>query len=125
MEQFECQSWVYSLCILEVVVILFFSRKYHNSMRKIISHQENVITLFLIQELYQNERKKMKFKIKDEDLVTRDLAEAIKRLPLEMRLASLEPEEMLKALKPEDRLKGLKKEELKKLKEILDKLNLN
>jgi hypothetical protein len=94
-------------------------------MGKIISHQENVITLFLIQELYQKERKKMKFKIKDEDLVTRDLAEAIKRLPLEMRLASLEPEEMLKALKPEDRLKGLKKEELKKLKEILDKLNLN
>ncbi len=58
----------------------------------------------------------MKFKIKDEDLVTRDLEEAVRHLPLKMRLAGLGPKE---------RLEGLKIEELKKLKEILDNLNLN
>jgi hypothetical protein len=85
----------------------------------------------------------MKFKIKDEDLVTRDLKDAIRRLPFEMRLAAFTPEEMLevlkpedrlkglkpedrlKGLKPEDRLKGLKTEELKRMKELLDQLNLN
>jgi len=87
-----------------------------DKMGKIISYKENLITLFLIQELYQKERQKMKFKIKDEDLVTRDLEEAIRRLPLEMRLAGLKPEEMLKALKIED---------LKRLKEILNNLDLN
>ena len=160
-------------------LILFFSSKYHDRMGKIISYQENLITLFLIQELYQKEREKMKFKIKDEDLVVRDLEEAIRRLPLELRLAGLKPSEILKilnpgeilkvlspeerleglkpeqrleglkpeerleglkpkerlvglkpeerleGLKPEERLKGLKTEELKRLKEILDKLNLN
>jgi len=124
-------------------LILFFSSKYHNRMGSIIGSQENAITLFLIQELFQKERRKMKFKIKDEDLVTRDLKDAIRRLPLEMRMAAFTPEEMLevlkpedrlkglkpedrlKGLKPEDRLKGLKTEELKRMKELLDKLNLN
>lgn len=39
-----------------------------DKMGEIISYKENLITLFLIQELYQKERQKMKFKIKDEDL---------------------------------------------------------
>lgn len=106
-------------------LILFFSSKYHAKMGKIISFQENLITLFLIQELYQKEREKMKFKIKDEDLVTRDLEEAIRRLPLELRLVGLKPKERLEGLKPEERLEGLKIEELKRLKKILDNLNLN
>ena len=59
----------------------------------------------------------MKFKIKDQDLVDRNLEEAFKCLPLELRLAGMKPEEMLKVFKPE--------EELKRLKEILDNLNLN
>jgi hypothetical protein len=42
-------------------------------------------------KLYQKERQKMKFKIKDEDLVSRDLEEAVRRLPLEMRLAGMKP----------------------------------
>ena len=106
-------------------LILFFSSKYHDQMDKIISDQENLIILFLIQELFQKERQKMKFKIKDEDLITRDLEEAVRRLPLRMRLAGMKPEERLEGLKPEDRLKGLKTEELKRLKKILDNLNLN
>lgn len=67
----------------------------------------------------------MKLKIKDEDLVTRDLEEAVRRLPVSMRLAGMKPEEILKGLKPEDRLKGLKTEELKRLKEISDNINLS
>jgi len=85
----------------------------------------------------------MKFKIKDEDLVTRGLEEAVRRLPIEMRLAGMSPEERLRGLSLEERLlglspeerliclnleewlKGLKTEELKKLKAILDNLNLN
>jgi len=151
-------------------LILFFSSKYHDQMDKIISDQENLIILFLIQELFQKERQKMKFKIKDEDLVTRDLEEAVRRLPLKMRLAGIkqsellkfinpveflqllspeerlkglqpeerlkgiepeeilkifQPEERLKGLPPEERLKGLKAEELKRLREILDRFNLN
>ena len=108
-------------------------------MDKIISDRENLIILFLIQALYQKERQKMKLKIKDEDLVVKDLEEAVKRLPLSMRLAGLRPEERLEGLKPEERLKALKVEELKpeellkalkvddlkRLKELLDKLNLN
>lgn len=106
-------------------LLLFFSSKYHDRMGKIISYRENLITFFLIQELYQKERQKMKFKIKDEDLVTRDLEEAIRRLPLELRLAGMKPEERLKGLKPEEVLKALKIEELKRLKKLLDQLNLN
>lgn len=85
----------------------------------------------------------MKFKIKDEDLAIRNLEEAVRRLPLKMRLAGatasdilkilnpaeilevLSPEERLEGLKPEDRLKGLKSDELKRMKEMLDKLNIN
>ena len=77
----------------------------------------------------------MKFKIKDEDLLaTRDLAEAVRRLPIEMRLPGMKVEERLKGLEPEERLKGLtpeellkalETEELKKLKKLLDELNLN
>lgn len=124
-------------------VILFFSSKYHDRMGTIISDEKSLIIFFLIQELYQKERRKMKFKIKDEDLAVRDLQEAVGRLPLKMRLAgsttseilkllnrseiaaALSPEERLEGLKPEDRLKGLENEELKRLKKILDMLNLN
>lgn len=124
-------------------VILFFSSKYHDRMGTIISDQESLIIFFLIQGLYQRERQKMKFKIKDEDLAVRDLQEAVERLPLKMRLGRaataeilknlnrreiaefLSLEDRLEGLKPEDRLKGLKNEELKKVKELLDKLNLN
>ena len=50
----------------------------------------------------------MKFKIKDEDLLaTRDLAEAVRRLPIEMRLAGMKVEERLKGLTPEELLKAL------------------
>lgn len=115
-------------------VILFFSSKYHDRMGTIISDEESLIIFFLIQELYQKERRKMKFKIKDEDLAVRDLQEAVGRLPLKMRLAGLKPsellniyapDEILEIFSPEERLKGLKTEELKRLKEILNKLELN
>jgi hypothetical protein len=39
----------------------------------------------------------MKFKFKDEDL-----AEAVRRLPIEMRLAGMKLEERLNGLKPEE-----------------------
>jgi len=75
--------------------------------------------------------------------VTGDLKEAVRRITSEIRVAGMKPkerlkdlkpnellrffksEEILRGLKPADRLKGLKTEELKRLKEILDKLNLN
>jgi len=97
-------------------LILFFSSKYHNKMRKIISDQENLFIMFLIQNLYQKERQKMKFKIKDEDLAVKDLEEAIKLLPLELRLADSEPEELVKVSK---------KDYLKRLKELLMTIDLN
>jgi hypothetical protein len=114
-------------------LILFFSSKYHDRIGQIISDRENLIILFLIQELFQKERQKMKFKIKDEDLATQDLEEVFNRLfkkrlarmKPEERLEGLKPEERLEGLKPEERLKGLKPEELKRLKEMLDNLNLN
>ena len=76
----------------------------------------------------------MKFKIKDEDLANRDIRKVISRLPLEWRLDGLKPEdrlkglspkEILKGLKPEERLEGLTPKDLKKLKQLLDKLDLN
>jgi len=133
-------------------LILFFASKYHDRMSDIISDEANKITLYLIQELYQKERRKMKFNLKDEDLVVRDLREVVRRIPIEWRLEGitpkdrlkglspeeimnnfnpaeilkgLKPEERLEGLKPEERLEGLKPEDLKKLKQILDKLNFN
>lgn len=97
-------------------LVLFFSSKYHDRMDKIINTQENLVIMFLVQNLYQKERQKMKFKIKDEDLAVKDLEEAIKLLPLELRLADSEPEELVKALR---------KEYLKKLKELLMTIDLN
>jgi len=58
----------------------------------------------------------MKFKFKDEDLVSRDLKEVIHRLPIEFRLAGLKPEELVKAVKKED---------LKKLIELSKNMDLN
>ena len=84
----------------------------------------------------------MKFKVKDENIIDRNLEDSLKRIPLRFRFAGVKPEEMLKVfkpeemlrifkseeilkgLKPEDRLKGLKTEELKRLKEILDNPSL-
>jgi len=133
-------------------LILFFSSKYHDKIGEIISYDENLITLFLLQELFQKERQKMRFKMRDEDLVVRDLQEVVSRLPLEWRLEGIKPKDRLKGLSPEDRLEGLKPEErleglkpedrleglnpeeilkglkpekLKKLKKILEKLDLN
>jgi len=76
----------------------------------------------------------MKFKIKDEDLVVRDLQEVVNRIPIEWRLKGVDPIDRLKGLSPEDRLaglnpkdilKGLNQENLRMLKQELDKLNLN
>ena len=124
-------------------LILFFSSKYHDKMGEIISYEENLMILFLLQQLFQKERQKMKFKLKDEDLVKRDLKEAMSRLPLEMRIANSKPEEMLKVFTPAEILKVftpgeilkvfsldeilecLKNEDLKRLKEKLDTFNLN
>ncbi len=106
-------------------LILFFSSKYHDRMRTIISDQEDLFIMFFIQELFQKERQKMKFKIKDEDLVTRDLKEVIQRLPLEFRLAGLEPQQRLAGLKPEEIVKALRKEDLKRLIELSKNIELN
>jgi len=106
-------------------LLLFFSSKYHDRMSEIISDEENKITLYLIQELFQKERRKMKFKIKDEDLVVRDLREVVRRIPIEWRLEGITPKDRLKGLSPEERLHGLKPEDLKRLKQLLDKLNLS
>jgi len=106
-------------------LILFFSSKYHDKMGNIISYDENYITLFLLQELFQKERQKMKFKIKDEDLVVRDLKEAISRLPLEWRLEGVKPKELLEKFSLEEILEGLKPENLIELKQKLEKLDLN
>jgi len=106
-------------------LILFFSSKYHNKMDEIISNKEDSFTLFLLQKLYQKERKKMKFKIKDEDLANRDIRKVISQLPLDWRLDGLKAEDRLKGLSPKEILEGLKPEDLKKLKQLLDKINLN
>jgi len=94
-------------------------------MNDIISDNKDSITLFLLQELYQKERKKMKFKIKDEDLVNRDLEKVMRRIPLERRLKGVKPKELLERLTIEEILQGLQTEDLKKIKQKLDKLDLN
>ena len=67
----------------------------------------------------------MKFKIKDEDLANRDVKKIMRNMPLEWRLEGLKPEERLKGLKSEERLEGLTPKDLIKLKQLLDKLDLN
>lgn len=73
----------------------------------------------------------MKFKFKDEDLVpSRNLEEAFKLLPLELRLAGSKPEELLMALKvedlkPEELKRALKSEDLKRFRELIMKIDLN
>jgi len=115
-------------------LLLFFSSKYHDRMSEIISDDENKITLYLIQELYQKERRKMKFKIKDEDLVVRDLKEVVRRIPIEWILEGMNPDELMQrfssverlaGLNPEEIMKGLTLENLKQLKNKLDQLDLN
>jgi len=53
------------------------------------------------------------------------LRKVVSRIPIEWRLEGIKPEDRLKDLSPEERLEGLKPEDLKRLKQILDKLVLN
>jgi len=53
------------------------------------------------------------------------LRKVVSRIPIEWRLDGIKPKDRLKGLSPAERLEGLNPGDLKRLKQILDKLILN